>query len=214
MSSKAAARDGRGSPSQRVAEPLIRVGGDFEDEYPGASALATECYANLVRAGDLLIGLHNRHSHDAYQLSASGRQVLAIIEGAAQPLEPSVIAERLIVTTGTMTAVLDTLERRGLVRRVPHNNDRRKLLVDITPAARAIVDELLPSFHARERDVISGSLSIKDQRELLRLVARVQRAAVLASSTPPRRGARQARHRAPRVAGSARDARAPDGAGS
>ena len=32
-------------------EPLIRVGGGFEDEYPGASALATECYANLCRAG-------------------------------------------------------------------------------------------------------------------------------------------------------------------
>ncbi len=31
-------------------EPLIRVGDDFEDEYPGASALATECYANLYRA--------------------------------------------------------------------------------------------------------------------------------------------------------------------
>ena len=27
-------------------EPLIRVGDDFEDEYPGASALATECFAN------------------------------------------------------------------------------------------------------------------------------------------------------------------------
>ena len=27
-------------------EPLIRVGDDFEDEYPGASALATECYAS------------------------------------------------------------------------------------------------------------------------------------------------------------------------
>ena len=49
-------------PRTRVPEPLVRVDGDFEDEYPGASALATECFANLWRAADLLMGLHNRHT--------------------------------------------------------------------------------------------------------------------------------------------------------
>ena len=60
----------------RGPEPLIRVGDDFEDEYPGASALATECFANLWRAAELLMGLHNRHTTDRYQLSPSGRGVL------------------------------------------------------------------------------------------------------------------------------------------
>ena len=46
--------------------------------------------------------------------------------------------------------VLDTLEKRGLIQRMPHPDDRRKLLIDITPAAQAILDELLPSLHARE----------------------------------------------------------------
>ena len=101
------------------------MGDDFEDEYPGASALATECYANLVRAADLLLGLHNRHTSNEYQLSPSARGVLAAVEGAGQPLEPSVIAERLTVTTGSMTSLLDNLEKRGLVRRLPHPEDRR-----------------------------------------------------------------------------------------
>jgi len=72
-----------------------------------------------------------------------------------------------------MTSVLDTLEKRGLRRRLRHHDDRRKLLVDITPDARAILDELLPSLHAREREVISGALSTSEQRELLRLLAKV-----------------------------------------
>src|SRR5207253_7648997 len=84
----------------RGPEPITRVSDDFEDEYPGASALATECFANLVRAADLLLGLHNRHTSDQYQLSPSARGVLAVVDGAGQPLEPSVIAERLMVTTG------------------------------------------------------------------------------------------------------------------
>src|SRR5213592_1878250 len=94
-----------------VPDPQIRVGDDFEDEYPGASALATECFANLWRVAELLMDLHNRHTRDQYQLSPSGREVLAIIEGAGEPLEPSAIAERMLITSGTMTSQLDTLEK-------------------------------------------------------------------------------------------------------
>jgi len=167
-----------------VVEPLVRVDDDFEDEYPRASALATECWANLWRAAELLMELHNRQTFDQYQLSPSARQVLAIVEGAGQPLEPSVIAERLLVTTGSMTSLLDNLEKRGLIRRQPHPEDRRKLLIDITPTAQAIVDELLPSLHARERDVMAAALSPSEQRSLLRSLAKLQRAALEARSAP------------------------------
>jgi MarR family transcriptional regulator, 2-MHQ and catechol-resistance regulon repressor len=176
----------------RGPEPIVRVGDDFEDEYPGASASATECYANLIRTADLLLGLHNRHSLDQYQLSPGARGVLAVIEGAGEPLEPSVIAERLMVTTGSMTSLLDNLEKRGLIRRLPHPRDRRKLLIDVTPDARAIVDELLPALHARERDVVGAALSASEQRTLLRFLAKLQQAAADARSMPwDRRPARR-----------------------
>jgi DNA-binding MarR family transcriptional regulator len=182
-------RGGSGRPSQRAPAPLRQVGDDFEDEYPGASALATECFANLFQTGELLMELHNHQSREQYRLSPSARQVLAVVEGARQPLEPSVIAERVLITTGSMTSILDTLERRGLVHRMPHPDDRRKLLVDITPDAQAILDELLPSLHARERDVISSALTTREQHDLLRLVAKVQHAALQARTTPPVRDA-------------------------
>ena len=138
------------------------------------------------------MGLHNRYTADAYQLSPSGRQVLAVVEGAGEPLEPSVIVERLLITTGSVTSLLDSLEKRGLIRRLPHPDDRRKLLIDIEPAAQTIVDELLPALHARERDVVSTALTTNEQRELLRIVAKVQHAALAAQSTPaPRAAARQ-----------------------
>ena len=105
------------------------------------------------------------------------------------------IAERVLITTGSMTSVLDTLEKRGLIQRMPHPDDRRKLLVDITPDAQAILDELLPSLHAREREVISTALSTNEQRELLHLIAKVQHAALQAQSTP---APHATRHRAER----------------
>ena len=102
---------------------------------------------------------------------------LAVIEGAGEPLEPGLIAERLLITSGSMTSMLDTLEKRGLVVRKPHPADRRKLLVDITDDGRAVVDRLLPSLHQRERVVIEAALSPGEQGTLLELLAKVQLAA-------------------------------------
>lgn len=172
---------------------MIRVGEDFESEFPGADPLATECYANLIRTGDMLIGLHDRQTSDDYGLSATARMALAVIEGAHEPLEPSVIAERLIITSGSMTSMLDTLERRGLVRRMPHPEDRRKLLVDVTDGAKAILDELLPSLHHRERKLMEAALTKDEQRRLLEIVAKVQDIAREMADTPPDRSARRIR---------------------
>lgn len=48
------------------------------------------------------------------------------------------------ITTGTMTTVLDTLERNSYIRRLPDPDDRRRVLVDITPNAQTVLDQMLP----------------------------------------------------------------------
>lgn len=143
----------------------------------------------------MLIGLHNREAAQAHRLSATARMTLAVIEGAGGPLEPGVIAERLLITSGSMTSMLDTLEKRGLVRRMPHPEDRRKLLVDVTDEAVAVLDGLLPSFHLRERAVMDDALTAHEQRDLLVLLAKVQRAAQAEEAGRPRREARRLKPR-------------------
>ena len=138
-----------------------------------------------------MIGLHNEQARAEYGLSATGKQALAVIEGAREALEPSVIAERLIITTGSMTSILDTLERAGLVRRMPHPADRRKLLVDVTDEAVAIVDELLPSLHQRERTIIDDALTPAEQRTLIALLAKVQASLAEHADDPPASNARR-----------------------
>jgi DNA-binding MarR family transcriptional regulator len=53
----------------------------------------------------------------------------------AGPLSPKDLAERLLLTPGSVTALLDRLERAGWVRRRPHPESRRSLLVELGPAA-------------------------------------------------------------------------------
>lgn len=172
---------------------MIQVDADFEQEFPGASALATECYANLVRTGDRLIGLHDRQVWDDHRLSGTAKQALAVLDGAGEPLEPGVIAERLIITSGSTTSLLDTLEKAGLVRRTRHPDDRRKLLIDITDEGTAIVDAILPAFHARERAIIDDALTSREQHQLLALLAKVQRALLAHTDDPVDRAARRIR---------------------
>lgn len=45
------------------------------------------------------------------------------------------IAQRLSLTTGAVTSLIDRLERRGLVTRAPDPNDRRKVIVIVNQQA-------------------------------------------------------------------------------
>src|SRR5712692_7173373 len=139
----------------RDADPL-RAPAHFEAEFPDASRSASEAGMNLARSASLFLAEMDRRRHTVVNLSASASQILTTLDGAGEPLAPHIIANRLLVTTGTMTTLLDTLERRGLIRRIPHPGDRRKLLIDLTDDGRAVVDALLPRMHAGNRDVFSA----------------------------------------------------------
>lgn len=54
------------------------------------------------------------------------------ILGAHGPMRMKELAEKMGVTTGTLTVQVDRLETRGLARRVPHQRDRRSWLVELT----------------------------------------------------------------------------------
>ena len=161
---------------------------------PGGSESANATVVALVRAADAVMAMTNQALRH-HGLSAAGRQALAIIEGAGEPLSPTTIAERLIVTTATVTSLLDTLEKRGLVVRQPDPQDRRKLLVSVTDDARAIVDQFLPEVVALQTAVMAG-LTEPQRQQLLRSLAVVREGIATVDAdevvaSAPRRGKRR-----------------------
>lgn len=164
-------------------EIAIRVPADFEDEFPGASGSAAEVIANLVRASDAVLTEFDRRRREIADLSASGFQVLAILEGASEPLAGHVIAERLLVSSASMTSLLDTLERRGLVERQAHPTDRRKILIRLTDEARGIVDRMLPTVHAAATEAVAD-LTERERQQLIASLAAI-RARLAAMSGQP-----------------------------
>ncbi len=113
-------------------------------------------------------------------LTHAALNALAVIEGAGAPLPTGEVSARMHITTATMTSVLDTLERNGYIVRQPNPEDRRSVLVDITPSAQAVLDRLLPEVQLAARSVFA-TLDDDALRALLDHLA-VARVAIESSS--------------------------------
>lgn len=68
-------------------------------------------------------------------------------------METRHLAAEANVTKGTLTGVLDTLERRGLVARRRHDEDRRLVSATLTPDGETVIARVYPRFNAEETRV-------------------------------------------------------------
>lgn len=65
------------------------------------------------------------------------------------PQTPTAIARHLAITTPSATELVDRLERTDRVRRRPHPDDRRSLLVELTDNGRTEISDAYAEFAAR-----------------------------------------------------------------
>jgi DNA-binding MarR family transcriptional regulator len=64
------------------------------------------------------------------------------------------VAEESGISRGTLTGVVTTLEARKLVARRSHPDDRRSVLVSITPGGGRLMRKLYPAFNAEESRLV------------------------------------------------------------
>ena len=153
-------------------EAPIRVEADHAHRYPGSDKLATECVVNLIRTESLMAAeLNGRFRR--FGLTGSSFNVLMILDGAPEPLSPHELGERLLVTRGTVTGLLDTLQRQGLVRRIPHPGDRRMLLIELTETGRTVLRKSWRTHFPAQTEMLSV-LSDAEKETLVRLLGKLQ----------------------------------------
>ncbi len=151
---------------------------DFDRLYPDGDAAATQAVMNIIKTSDLLLARVQQATRHT-GVSPAGGLVLGILFDAAGPQSPGYISERLIVTRATVTGLIDSLEKRDMVRRRPHPNDRRMLLVELTPLGRQTCTELRAAVHRQEAAWLSG-LSAAERKSLIDLLAAVQKSLLAA----------------------------------
>ncbi len=54
------------------------------------------------------------------------------------------IGERTLITKGTLTGILDRLEAKGLIRRLPSASDRRSTVIELTPSGKRVFEREFP----------------------------------------------------------------------
>lgn len=85
------------------------------------------------------------------------------------PLSLGDLADKLLVTGGNVTYVMDRLEDQGLVYRYRRPDDRRVILARLTPEGRELVADVFPG-HASYIEHLSRHLSLDEQRALSALL--------------------------------------------
>lgn len=91
------------------------------------------------------------------------------------PLKMCAIAEKLLMSGANVTGVVDRLEKKGLVRRVMAEGDRRTYHIHLTEAGGRLIAEIFP-LHAEHIEAYAGVLTSKEKRQLTELLKKLGKA--------------------------------------
>jgi DNA-binding MarR family transcriptional regulator len=130
---------------------------------------AQEAYLSLWRTYDRLRALEDE-CFGRFELTAQQYNVLRLLEGAHPESVPTlVLASRLISRAPDITRMIDKLESRGWTTRVRSTNDRRAVMIGITPAGLELLVEIAePLAECHEKQL--GHLSADELESLIGLL--------------------------------------------
>jgi DNA-binding MarR family transcriptional regulator len=133
------------------------------------SAMAVS--SNLFRAANAVRNHFERTVLSENNLSWTAFVVLWVV-WIWEPIETRQIALEGGFSKATLTGVLSTLEGRGWLQRSRSATDGRLVLVNLTPAGRALMETLFPAFNLQEQSIVVPVDPSKrdDLAEMLRLI--------------------------------------------
>jgi DNA-binding MarR family transcriptional regulator len=153
-----------------VSDPVQAIVDQWGVQRPDLDVETMADVARLLRVADLIDRRIAAMAAD-HGLDRGQGDVLFTLRRAGAPyrLSPGELTANLLVTTGTMTNRIDRLEARGLVRRLPNPDDRRSIVVELTPPAVELVDRAIERHVANEQEMIAP-LTARDRAEVRRIL--------------------------------------------
>lgn len=144
-------------------------------QIPDADPSICEVFLNILHTGDLAARAEAdflaRHGLNQARLI-----ILVLLDNAeAGSMRSSELADCANVSRATITGLLDTLEKAGLILRAPDPHDRRASNVKITPKGEEILHKVQP-LQSRWAKEVFAPLSREERDELVRLLQKAQQA--------------------------------------
>ena len=110
-------------------------------------------FIKLMRATESLNMRLNRHLAQA-NLTVSQFGTLEVLLHLG-PLNQRAIGEKLLKSGGNITMVIDNLERLNYVTRKPDPDDRRAVLIHLTPEGEEFIEEFFPKHLGKIKEEFS-----------------------------------------------------------
>jgi len=95
-------------------------------------------------------------------LSTAQMHTIEIVGHGGTALRMKDLAKKMGVTTGTLTVMIDRLEQQGLLKRTPHETDRRSYLIALTEKGQGLFAEH-HQYHLHLTEEITATLSKEEQ---------------------------------------------------
>ncbi|MFD3706211.1 MarR family winged helix-turn-helix transcriptional regulator [Nocardia sp. NPDC058658] len=154
---------------EREPDVVDAITAQWQRERPD---LELEAMAVFGRLGRLMtIGTARIESvFAAHGLQRGEFDVLAALRRSGTPFElnPSVLADTLMLSRAGMTGRIDRLEAAGLVRRIADREDRRAVRVALTEEGRVLVDRVVVA-HTENETAMLAVLEPADRAALDRI---------------------------------------------
>ena len=99
--------------------------------------------------------------------------LMQLLQAKDDCLTPAECAARSGVTRGTITGLLDGLERDGWVIRQPYKRDRRRLMIELTQSGRQRLEEMLPDHFCRTSRLMT-QFTNSEKKALMELLAKLR----------------------------------------
>lgn len=131
---------------------------------------ALKLFIVLSRASKVIL----EEAHKPSEKSGLNPTEFAVLEllhhKGKQPIQK--IGQKILLRSGSMTYVVDKLEKRGLLERLFCEEDKRITYMSITPAGVELMTSIFPE-HAENIKSIMSALSAEEQQQAIGLLRKL-----------------------------------------
>ncbi len=143
---------------------------------PEADPTSVVLFGQLVRANNQLVQAAERNLEDAGLTYAKFRLLTSLQRGeehdSGEGLQPSELSDLQGISRNTVSALIASLEKDGLISRELHGTDHRRFVIRLTPEGRRLVKARLGSQFKFVSDCFKH-LSLQERQTLASLLTRL-----------------------------------------
>lgn len=152
-------------------------------EHPADHKMELRLWLRLLTLSNLIEGGIRRRLRETFDITLPRFDLMAQLDRAQDGMSLGELSRRMMVTNGNVTAIVDALVAQGLVDRQHAPEDRRTMIVRLTPEGRANFRAMAAEHEIWIAEVFSDLNPFEIDR-LMALLGKAKGSAIVALGDP------------------------------